>query len=77
MTQGRLIGKVLWKDQTPFHYGDYAGRTIGGKRCRIEYFTRTKVFVKDRQIGSDQIASWYLYTGHLSSIVRELDRPGR
>jgi hypothetical protein len=64
---------IPWSYCPPFFYGDYEGRLINGKDCKIDVSNKIKVYdIDNNRCGSDEIDIWYCNALHVSGLIETI-----
>lgn len=74
----RIIGECVaipWDYCTPFFYGEYEGRLINGKSCKIDVDSKIKVYDDEGGWhGTDEIDIWYCYVNDIKSMLEHIEQ---
>lgn len=73
----RIVGECIavpWSYCQPFFYGEYEGKLINGKDCKIDI--AAKIVVHDYEnnwYGSDEIHIWYCDAVHVQQLIENIE----
>jgi hypothetical protein len=74
----RTVGECIaipWSYCQPFYYGDYEGRLINGKDCKIDVSNKIKVYdCENNWCGSDEIDIWYCDAVHIKQLTEAIEQ---
>lgn len=74
----RMVGECIavpWSYCQPFFYGEYEGRLVNGKDCKIQVDWKIRVYdSQNNQCGSDEVHIWYCDATHVKNLMDILER---
>ena len=66
---------VPWHYCTPFFYGEYEGRLINGKHCKIDVDSKISVYdFENEWHGTDEIDIWYCDVVNVKTMIEHIQQ---